>query len=30
MVEPVAVVSFFMSHRILRGIRDRAEQGARE
>jgi hypothetical protein len=29
MVEPVTVVSFFMSHRMLRGIRDRAEQGAR-
>jgi hypothetical protein len=26
MVEPVTVVSFLMSHRMLRGIRDRAEQ----
>jgi hypothetical protein len=25
-VEPLTVVSFFMSHRMLRGIRDRAEQ----
>ena len=25
-VEPVTVVSFVMSHRMLRGIRDRAEQ----
>jgi hypothetical protein len=26
LVEPVAVVSFVMSHRMLRGIRDRAER----
>jgi hypothetical protein len=26
-VEPVTVISFLMSHRMLRGIRDRAEQG---
>ncbi|WP_334443376.1 SRPBCC family protein [Micromonospora sp. CPCC 206060] len=28
-VEPVTVVSFFMSHRMLRGIRDRAEHRSR-
>jgi hypothetical protein len=27
-LEPVTIVSFFMSHRMLRGIRDRAEQAA--
>ena len=30
MVEPLTVVSFLMSHRMLRGIRDRAEQAGRE
>ena len=29
LVEPVAVVSFVMSHKMLRGIRDRAEHGGR-
>jgi hypothetical protein len=29
MVEPLTVVSFLMSHRMLRGIRDRAEQSGR-
>jgi hypothetical protein len=29
LVEPVAVVSFVMSHKMLRGIRDRAERGGR-
>jgi hypothetical protein len=29
LVEPVAVVAFVMSQRMLRGIRDRAEQGSR-
>jgi hypothetical protein len=29
LVEPVAVVSFVMSHKMLRGIRDRAEGGGR-
>jgi hypothetical protein len=29
LVEPVAVVAFVMSQRMLRGIRDRAEQGGR-
>jgi hypothetical protein len=28
LVEPVAVVSFVMSHKMLRGIRDRAERGS--
>jgi hypothetical protein len=29
MVEPLTVVSFLMSHRMLRGIRDRAELSGR-
>lgn len=29
LVEPVAVVAFVMSHKMLRGIRDRAERGGR-
>lgn len=29
LVEPVSVVSFVMSHKMLRGIRDRAERGGR-
>ena len=29
MAEPLTVVSFLMSHRMLRGIRDRAEQPGR-
>ena len=29
LVEPVAAVAFVMSQRMLRGIRDRAEQGSR-
>jgi hypothetical protein len=29
LVEPLTVVSFLMSHRMLRGIRDRAEQSGR-
>jgi hypothetical protein len=28
-IEPVSVVSFVMSHRMLNGLRDRAEQRAR-
>jgi hypothetical protein len=29
-VEPLTIVSFLMSHRMLRGIRDRAEQSAHQ